>query len=320
MNVAVTPIEGVYLCEDLDLSGIFGDAMAQIPDIRLLDPSDVSKPENIRFALAWRPAPDAFETYPNLKLVQTIAAGVDPVLRTPSLPDDAVVTRVHDPEQAAMMAGFAAWHVVWHHRNMGAYLDAAQRADWTRVLIKTLRAPSQVTVGILGYGYMGKAIANAVRAMGFPVVVASRSDGPSEDGITRLSGVDAIHDVAARSDILVNVLPLTESTRHILDADLFARMPEGAALIQLGRGAHLVEDALLDALDSGHLSGASLDVFEQEPLPADHPFWAHPRIVVTPHEASVTSPAAVARTLVQSVREMQAGRRPENAIDKTSGY
>jgi glyoxylate/hydroxypyruvate reductase A len=316
----VKPIEGVYLCDDLDLPGIFGEAVAGLPNLRLYTPAEVRDPESIRFALAWRPAPDAFEAYPNLELVQTIAAGVDPVLRTPSLPADAVVTRVHDPEQAAIMAGFAAWQVVWHHRNMGAYLDAATRAEWTRDLITTLRPPSQVVVGILGFGYMGKAIAQAVRAMGFSVLAAARSDGPTDEGTTRISGTEAVQKVAAGSHILINVLPLTDATHNILDADLFARMPKGAALIQLGRGEHLVEEDLLAALDSGQLSGASLDVFRQEPLPPAHPFWTHPKILVTPHEASVTSPAAVARALQQAVEAMAAGRYPENAIDRTSGY
>ncbi|MFP7671840.1 2-hydroxyacid dehydrogenase [Marivita sp. S0852] len=320
MNVAMRPIEGVYLCDQLDLPEIFGDAVAGIPDLRLLKPSDVTDPENIRFALAWRPAPDAFDAYPNLELVQVIAAGVDPVLRTPSLPKDAVVTRVHDPEQAAIMAGFTAWQVVWHHRNMKAYLDAARRSEWTRKLIKTLRPPSQVTIGILGYGYMGRAIANAVRAMGFPVVVATRSAGAAQDGITRIAGADAVQKVAAHSDILINVLPLTDETRGVLNKNLFWAMPQGAALIQLGRGEHLIEDDLLDALNANHLSGASLDVFQQEPLPPTHPFWTHPDIVITPHEASVTSPVAVADALAQSVREMAQGKHPTTAIDRESGY
>ncbi|MCK0150158.1 glyoxylate/hydroxypyruvate reductase A [Marivita sp. S6314] len=314
------PIEGVYLCDQLDLPEIFGTAMSHLPGLRVLKPSEVTDPANVRFALAWRPSPDAFDAYPNIELVQVIAAGVDPVLKTPSLPHDAVVTRVHDPEQAAIMAGFAAWQVVWHHRNMGAYLDAASRADWTRVLIKTLRPPSQVTVGLLGFGYMGRAIAETVRTMGFPIVAATRSDGPAERGITRIAGPDAVTQVAAKSDILINVLPLTDDTRDILAAPLFAQMPKHAALIQLGRGEHLIEDDLLAALDNGHLSGASLDVFRQEPLPPEHPFWAHPKIVITPHEASVTSPSAVAHALAQSVREMTEGRHPTTAIDKKSGY
>ncbi|WP_439523128.1 2-hydroxyacid dehydrogenase [Marivita sp.] len=313
-------IEGVYLCSQLDLPDLFGAAIEDQPGLRLYRPEDVPDPSRIRFALVWRPAPDAFEAYPNIELVQVIAAGVDGVLRNPSLPDRAVVTRVHDDEQAAIMAGFAAWHVVWHHRQMGNYLAAQKDATWDRTTIKTLRPPSQVTVGVLGYGLMGRTIATTVATMGFRVLAATRTDGPSDDGITRVSGDDAVQQVAAQSDILINVLPLTPSTHDILNADLFAQMPKGAALVQLGRGQHLVEDDLLAALDSGQIGGASLDVFRSEPLPADHPFWTHPLVVVTPHEASVTSPKAVTDALVRSVLEMDAGQRPTAAVDKTTGY
>jgi len=313
-------IEGVYLCSALDLPDLFGAAVEAAPGLKLYRPEDVPDPSRVRFALVWRPAPDAFEAYPNIALVQVIAAGVDGVLRNPSLPERAVVTRVHDDEQAAIMAGFAAWHVVWHHRRMGNYLAAQEAGTWDRTTIKTLRPPSQVTVGVLGYGLMGQAIATTVASMGFAVHAATRTGGDSGDGITRVAGPDAVQQVAARSDILINVLPLTEATRDILNADLFARMPEGAVLIQLGRGQHLVEDDLLAALDSGRIGGASLDVFHTEPLPGDHPFWTHPKVIVTPHEASVTSPTAVSDTLVRSVQEIERGQRPTAAVDKTTGY
>lgn len=313
-------IEGVYLCTHLDLPDLFGNAVADQPGLRLYRPEDVPDPARIRFALVWRPAPDAFEAYPNIELVQVIAAGVDGVLRNPSLPDGAVVTRVHDDEQAAIMAGFAAWHVVWHHRQMGNYLAAQTNRVWDRTTIKTLRPPSKVRVGILGYGLMGQAIAKVVTAMGFPVLVATRTDGDSAHGVTRIAGDDAVQRVAAQSDMLINILPLTDATHGILNTGLFAQMPKGTALIQLGRGQHLVEDDLLTALDSGQLDGASLDVFETEPLPQDHPFWTHPRILVTPHEASVTSRRAVAETLARSIREQTTGQRPDAAVDKTTGY
>jgi glyoxylate/hydroxypyruvate reductase A len=313
-------VEGVYLCTQLDLPDLFGTVIEDQPGLRLYRPEDVPDPARIRFALVWRPADDAFHAYPNIELVQVIAAGVDGVLRNPSLPDQTVVTRVHDDEQAAIMAGFAAWHVVWHHRRMGNYLEAQKSATWDRTTIKTLRPPSQVTVGVLGYGLMGQSIAKTVASMGFAVLAATRTGGDSEDGITRISGDEAVDQVAARSDILINILPLTDATHNILNADLFARMPKGAALIQLGRGQHLVEDALLAALDSGHIGGASLDVFHTEPLPGTHPFWTHPNIVVTPHEASVTSPKAVTDALVRSVQEIEMGQRPSAAVDKLTGY
>lgn len=313
-------VEGVYLCSDLDLQDLFGEAIAAQPGLRVYHPDAVPDPSRIRFALVWRPAQDAFKAYPNIELVQVIAAGVDGVLGNPGLPDGAVVTRVHDDEQARIMAGFAAWHVVWHHRQMGHYLSAQTSATWDRSMIKTLRPPSKVTVGLLGYGLMGRTIAGTVTSMGFPVLAATRTDGPAEPGVERIFGPGAVQTVAARADILINILPLTAETDGILNADLFARMRPGAALIQLGRGEHLVEDDLLAALNSGHIAGASLDVFRTEPLPADHPFWTHPRVIVTPHEASVTSPQAVAETLTTSLDEWQTGQRPTAAVDKATGY
>jgi len=313
-------IEGVYLCERLDLPAFYSAAMAEKKGLRLYRPEDVPDPARIRFALVWSPADDAFDAYPNIELVQVIAAGVDGVIHNPSLPKDMTITRVHDPEQAAIMAGFAAWQVVWHHRKMGTYIKSQSESKWSRYLIKTLKSPSQVTVGILGYGLMGKAIAQSIATLGFNVLVASRTDGPSDAGTTRISGDNAVNDVAAKSDILINVLPLTEHTRDILNADLFAIMPKGAALIQLGRGDHMVEEDLLAALEAGQIGGASLDVFKQEPLPETHPFWTHPNVFITPHEASVTSPAVVATSLEDALAQMGAGQRPTTAVDTKTGY
>ncbi|MEP1944360.1 MAG: NAD(P)-dependent oxidoreductase, partial [Sulfitobacter sp.] len=179
---------------------------------------------------------------------------------------------------------------------------------------------SLITVGILGYGLMGKAIAQATAALGFQVLVASRTAGESEAGITRISGDDAVNEVAAQADILINVLPLTPQTRNVLNAKLFAIMPKGAALIQLGRGDHLVEEDLIAALDSGQIGGASLDVFKQEPLPDTHPFWTHPNVVVTPHEASVTTPEVVANALENAINDVAAGRCPTSIVDLKTGY
>ncbi len=313
-------IEGVYLCDDLDMPDLFDAAMAQHPALRLYPASDVPDPENIRFAVVWQPSEQAFAPFPNIELVQVVAAGVDGVLTNPNLPPKACVTRVLDAEQASIMAGFAAWHVVWHHRQMRNYLAAQAQAHWDRTTIKTMRPPSQVTVGLLGYGRLGQRIATTVAGMGFPVVAASRSPGEAGDNITRIAGPDAIKTVAAQADILINVLPLTPETHGILNAHLFAHMPEGACLIQLGRGAHMVEDDLLAALNSGHLGGASLDVFQTEPLPPEHAFWHHPNIVITPHEASVCSPHAVAQTLALSIKELTLGVPLSAAVDRSSGY
>jgi glyoxylate/hydroxypyruvate reductase A len=175
---------------------------------------------------------------------------------------------------------------------------------------------------VLGFGLMGQAIARAVVAMGFTVVAAIRGKPPATPsaGVCFESGPDSVRRTAAKAHMLINVLPLTPATRDVLDAKLFATMPAGAVLIQLGRGEHLVEDDLILALDNGWLSAASVDVFRTEPLPGDHPFWRDPRIVVTPHQASDCATALVAEQVAQAALDVVAGRRPQTAVDRGNGY
>ena len=318
------PVEGVCLSANLDLKALFGDVFERFaPGVRLLSPDEVEDPSRIRFALAWRPADEAFTPYENLLLVSSIAAGVDSILTCPSLPKDVAVTRLRDPDQGALMAGFAAWHVIWHHRNMGAFLEAEAKGEWLGVgRYAGFSAPRTCTVGVLGYGLMGKAVARGVAALGFPVVAALRKprDEPPPPGVRFEVGANAIRDTAAESRILINVLPLTAETRDVLNRDLFSAMPDGGVLIQLGRGDHLVETDLDAALDSGRLSAASLDVFRQEPLPPGHRWWRDPRILITPHKASDSSPRLVAEQVAAAVRDILAGRTPETAVCREDGY
>ncbi|MFC0202034.1 NAD(P)-dependent oxidoreductase [Paracoccus rhizosphaerae] len=320
MSMRPETIDGVYLCDTLDLERLFAPTLAQLPNLRMFRPEGVPDDADVRLAIAYRPRQGAFQAFPDLELVQSIAAGVDGILADRSLPPDVPVARVRDPEQASIMAGFAAWHVVWHHRNMRHYLDAARRGEWSRVSFNGLRAPSSTVVGVLGYGTMGRAVARALAGLGFDVRAASLFAHDEETAVCLLSGPDAPRRLAIESDILINLLPLTADTRGLIDADFLASMPQGSALIQLARGEHLDEVALLEALDRGHLSGASLDVFATEPLPPDHPFWTHPLVVVTPHEASVLPASAVAKALRDSLEDLRAGRTPRTAVDRRKGY
>lgn len=318
------PVEGVCLSKNLDLKALFGDVFERFaPGVRLLSPEEVEDPSRIRFALAWKPEDDAFTPYGNLALVSSIAAGVDSLLSCPSLPPDVAVTRLRDPDQGALMAGFAAWHVIWHHRNMGAFLEAQAASEWLGVgRYAGFSAPRTCTVGVLGYGLMGKAVVRGVAALGFPVVAALRKprDEAPPPGVRFELGANAIRDTAAESRILINVLPLTEETRDVLDGKLFSVMPEGSVLVQLGRGDHLVDADLDAALDSGRLSAASLDVFRQEPLPPEHHWWRDPRILITPHKASDSSPRLVAEQVAAAVKDVLAGRMPETAVCREDGY
>lgn len=313
-------VEGVYLCDTLDLDALFSETMRTVEGLRLYRPEDVPDPARITMALAYRPSTGSFARFPHLRLVQSIAAGVDGILADPSLPKDVPVARIRDTEQAAIMAGFAVWHVVWHHRTMRHYIECAREARWDRISFDGVRAPSKTIVGILGFGTMGQTVAKAVQTLGFDVKVAATRPHPTPPGVELVAGPDAALAVAAQSHILINLLPLTDATRGFMDAAFLASMPKGAALVHLGRGEHLDEAALLAALDTGHLSGASVDVFAMEPLPEDHPFWRHPKVMVTPHEASVLPASAVATALCHSLADINAGRPPRTAVDKTKGY
>ncbi|MDF2235023.1 NAD(P)-dependent oxidoreductase [Albimonas sp. CAU 1670] len=310
------PAIGVYLSDALDLKAVFGEA--RDPRLVLLRPEEVEDPAAVVCALCWQAGPQAFAPYPNLKLAGSIAAGVDHILSCPSLPADAVVTRVRDDSQADLMAGFAAFHVVWHHRRMDDFHEWNRRGEWRRT--DRPAEPCETTVGVLGYGMMGRAVARAVSTLGFRVVAAARSPAEGAAGIEVLSGPDAIGRTAERAQILINVLPLTAETRDVLDAALFARMPKGACLIQIGRGEHMVEEDLLAALNSGQVAAASVDVFRQEPPRPDHPFWAHPRVFVTPHRASDTSRHATVRQLADAMQALAEGRDPDTRVDRRRGY
>lgn len=313
------PLDIVALSGVFDLSRLFSETGAPV---RVLRPSEVSDPARIEVAVAWLPEDGAFDAYPNLRMVSSIAAGVDSILACPSLRPTIAVTRIRDHRQADLMAGFAAWQVIWHHRRMGDYVASQSRRVWDRSFRPAL--PETVRVGLLGYGLMGRRCAKAISAMGYRVIVARNSvaaqPDPASSGIEILAGPDAVHRVAAQSDILVNVLPLTDATRNLLDRPFFAQMPRGAALVQMGRGEHLVEADLLDALESGQIGSASVDVFRQEPPPEDHPFWSHPRILVTPHKASDTTPAETLRQVIENYLALCEGRVPPGLVDRAAGY
>lgn len=312
--------EGVFLWSGLDIESYYGAAMARVmPGHPIRQPEQISDPEQVTFALAWDPAPDAFERFPNLRLILSIGAGVNHIMACPGLPAGVPVVRVVDEDQARDVTGFAIWHVLWHHRRFGSYLTNQKHHRWER---QQKRPTSTLRIGVLGYGHIGRRIALGLRQIGYQVSALCRdANNRGDAGIRLLSGPGALEKIAAESDILVNILPLTPETTGILSAEIFDRMPLGSALVQLGRGEHLVEADLLAALDSGHLSGASLDVFTTEPLPGDHPLWDHPGILVTPHEASEVHPERFAQLAAQTLAQQERGEGPLSGVVATDrGY
>lgn len=263
-------------------------------DLRLADTQvqQLGALEEIDAVVCWSPPPGLLARMPRLKLVQSVGAGTDHITRDPALPD-VPVCRIVDPDMAAGMNAYVAWAVVHGQRHMGGYLESQRRAAWEE---SPVEPPGRHRVGIAGLGVLGQSAARALAAIGYRVRGWSRS--PKEGlpaGIEAFHGEDARAEFLAGCDTLVCLLPLTEATRGVLNAELFAQLPRGARLVNAGRGAHLVQEDLLAALDSGQLASAVLDAFIEEPLPPGHPFWRHPRITVTPHIASRTAPEAIAR-------------------------
>lgn len=308
----------VLLSNRLDMRGYVGAELARIAHlVEAVDHSAAAPATDVRLALAWHPPDDAFAHYPDLRAVCSIGAGVDNIVRCPSLRPGIDVVRVVDPAQAQMMSGFVAWHAIGHQRRFATYLDQQREGIWQRL---SQRPAQDVPVGILGYGEIGQKVAADLATFGFPVMVWSRTAKPVPPSISGFDGPSGLAAMLRKTEVLVNLLPLTNETRRILNAKLFNRMRRGGYLIQVGRGEHLVEADLLVALANGQLAGAALDVFGIEPLPATHPFWRHPKIVVTPHDACEVRLEAVAETLLATADAIKAGRRPPFAIDRDRGY
>ena len=283
-------------------------------EVRMWDaPGDVA---DIEFALVWKPERGVLRTFPNLKAIFSIGAGVDHLFTDPDLPEGVPVVRMVEPELTRGMTEYVVMHVLCHHRRQ-RLIEANQRAQvWD--VIESPTAPSR-KVGIMGLGELGAAAARALVALEFDVAGWSRT-AKDISGVACFHGEAGMADFLARSEILVCLLPLTPQTEGILNADLFNRLPRGAGLINAARGGHQIEEDILVALDSGQLSEATLDVFRGEPLPAGHPFWSHPLVTVTPHNASLTDPDGAVRQVMANIARIRHGEPPTNIVDPKAGY
>jgi glyoxylate/hydroxypyruvate reductase A len=245
-----------------------------------------------------------------------MGAGVDHLLRAPGPPPGIPVARLKDVLLTSAMAEWVLLNVLRFHRQDPEYRVLQQRKEWLE-----LSAPSTSDrrIGILGIGELGSASARVLTSLGFPVMGWSRS-AKALAGVQTFHGADGLMAMAAQSDILICLLPLTPETRGVLNAQLLSALPRGAYVINGARGGHMVAQDMLAALDSGHIAGAALDVFEPEPLPPESPFWSHPKVFLTPHAASITIPSSVAPQVVENIHNMRAGRPLINLVDFSLGY
>jgi glyoxylate/hydroxypyruvate reductase A len=277
---------------------------------------EVGDPAEIDCALVWRPEPGLLASLPNLKLILSLGAGIDHILCDPHLPRHVPLVRLVDPYMTDAMSEYVVWQVLRLHRRDLDYRAQQEAGVWRELEQKNA---AERPVGILGFGALGQDAGCKLKGLGFDIAYWSRTERTVE-GLTGYAGAAGLPALLERSEILVCLLPLTAETQGILNTSTFALLPRGAALINAARGGHLIEEDLLAALASGRLSTAVLDVFRDEPLPADHPFWRHPRIVVTPHVAAATHPPTAAPIILDNIRRLKQGRPLLNQVDLAQGY
>jgi glyoxylate/hydroxypyruvate reductase A len=288
-------------------------AVHLLPDARF-DPAEV------HFAAVWKPAPGALAAFANLKVIFNLGAGVDALMADNTLPEVPLV-RVAVSDLTLRMSEYVVLHVLMHHRQE-LYLRDSQRAK--RWAPKVQWPAAAISVGIMGLGTLGTNAAHILRRIGFRVAGWGRSTRRI-DGIDCFAGRSELDAFLRRTDILVCLLPLTPDTRAILNRELFAKLnrksPLGApVVINAGRGGLQNEADILACLDDGTLGGASLDVFVQEPLPAASPFWTHPRVVLTPHNAADTDADEISEYVAQQIARFEQGGALDNVVDRKRGY
>lgn len=286
------------------------------PDIPVYNYLEDHPRNEVKMAVVWKHPDGSLSCYPHLGCIASSGAGVDFIFDDPEFPKGVPVSRVVDPFLTADMSEFVIARIFAHIKNLNIYSRDQRHKSWHPL---PYRRSSAVCVGILGMGALGGKLALDLLNLNFRVVGWSRSP-KNFRGATMYSGADQLATCLAHSDILVCLLPLTRETRGILNSKHLALLPRGAYLINVARGAHLVDADLLEALETGHLAGASLDVFHSEPLPADHPFWIHEAIQLSPHVASVSDIASVTPQLIENYRRLEAGKALLNPVSRLTGY
>jgi glyoxylate/hydroxypyruvate reductase A len=306
----------LYACPTVPADIWVPDFARLLPEVDVRLWPETGDPTEIDYAFVWHPPAGLFRRLTRLRAIFSLGAGVESLLANLEIPLTVPLIRMVDPSLATGMTEFVLMQVLHYHRRMPE-VAANQRARlWT-----PLRPPTagERRVGILGFGQLGAHCADALVRLGFDVAVWSRRPR-RVDGVACFAEREALRPFFARSEIVVCLLPLTPDTAGILDAAAFAAMPFGGFVINVGRGGHLVEADLLTALDQGQIAAATLDVFTVEPLPGDHPFWAHPRVTVVPHIAALTQPRTAVPVIAETIRRDRSGLPLLHEVDRGRGY
>ncbi len=295
---------------------VWADLFARrMPELPFRIWPDVGDPRDVRFLAAWQPPDDLAQRFPNLEVLFSTGAGTDHVDLS-AIPATLPVVRMVEAGIIGGMVEYVTMAVLSVHRDWETYRRQQRDGQWN---VHRVYPASKRRVGVLGLGVLGRAVLQSLTGLGFSCAGWSRS-ARQIDGVECHAGQDGLQAFLARTDILVCLVPLTAETRGILSKSVFDQLPRGATVINVGRGGHLVQDDLLQALDDGRLGGAILDVCEPEPLSPGHPFWTHPKVVLTPHIASMTQPETAAEAVMHNLRRHQQGLPMTGLVDRARGY
>lgn len=306
----------LIICKDRDLR-------PWVDSLKKLDPKlDVRVYPNegnisdIEFILCWKHPHGILKKYPNLKCISSLGAGVDSLLNDPDLPLNIPIVRIVDPELAMAMSEFVIGIVLNYIRALTHYTKEQDQKSWKP---RSFKIAKNISIGIMGLGVLGQDLGTKLYQLGFNVNGWAVSPKNIE-GIKVYNGDKELEAFLSTSEILICLLPLTDKTSGILNKSNLKKLPDGAYLINVARGEHVVDDDLIEMIDKEKLSGACLDVFRTEPLPEDHPFWTHPNIMITPHIASLTNPKSVAPQIIENYRRVKSGQTLLNQVSIESGY
>jgi glyoxylate/hydroxypyruvate reductase A len=310
-----------YILTGWDIDLWMGAMRKLAPELDIRShPGKMGRLKDINYALAWRPEPYVLQGLPNLKAIFSLGAGVDAILADATAPEVPIV-RIVDPDMTMRMSEFVVMHVLMHHRQQKR-IDASQRRKmWDPF---ATHAASALRVGIMGFGVLGQDAGQKLKMMGFDVAGWSQNRKTAA-GIETFAGAAELDAFLARTDILAVILPHTLETTGIINRTLIEKLsrrgPFGApVLINAGRGKLQVEQDVIACLKSGALYGASLDVFESEPLPAENELWTLPNVYVSPHVAADSDPVTISKNILKQIREHEAGGELKNVVDRRRGY
>ncbi|MGQ0676713.1 MAG: 2-hydroxyacid dehydrogenase [Rhodospirillales bacterium] len=306
----------VLFCSNLDDPEEWRGPLTKLmPDLDLRVYPNFGKADDIDFAMVWRPPQEGLDQFKNLRAIQSLGAGVNQ-LDMNKLPPRVAIARLVDAVLSRAMAEFCVLTALRYHRSLDVHERNSRLKKWDYIIP---RPAAQRTVGMMGLGVLGAAAAKLLGTVGFKVCGWSR--GPKTiEGVECFHGPGGLYRMASKCSIVIGLLPLTPETQGIVGKKLFDAMPQGSYIVNLGRGGHLNEADLLAAIESGRIAGATLDVFNTEPLPQDHPFWNNPKILITPHVASTGGADTAAELVVENIRRARAGKPLINQVDRAKGY